>query len=1021
MIKKLLLFVDFLFCQKINKPKSYKVFGLLQFLFLLFFVETGNAQLIANYTFATSNGTYSNISSTSGVLTAYSNNGIGWDNSSTANIDLGFTFTFNGIDYTQCSINTNGFLTFSSSTPQPTYSSNTEYTPISSAAAYSGAISALGRDLANNGTTSSTITYNTIGASPNRTFVVQWNNVRRYDSNTNRYLTTGNYNFQIRLVESTNVIQIVYGVCDISDTDLPVQVGLRGKTNSDFNNRTVAGTSANNWPNSTAGSFNNSTCLTGTTNNRRPISSSTDTNGLTYTWTPPTYCNFNSFSTVRQITNVKLNTLDKSSTGATSYENFTAFNTTLVRGQYYTVSIKGATPSNSNIYYMAYIDWNRDGDFTDTGENYKIGTIYNSNGADGKNASVYFQIPTSASLGITRLRIIGQSADYDTNPCSTSVTSPQGQVEDYTIIVNDGCAATPITSSPTTLTTSSTVCPGSPFTLSLGTTFADGATYLWESSANINGPWTNATPAPILFFDSNSFNTVPANTAVSGSASITNGKLILTTIEGNEVRGGFIVDKSPANNINAFTTSFDYYASDGDGADGFSLSYASGLVNSIGGGENGEGSGIIVQFDTYDNDGVTAGTRIRILYNNSAIFTSAINAPFNIRTDINPSIVRDVVLTVDNKGFLSLSIKNSLGQPITVVSNLQLPAAYLTEDKSSWKFKFSGRVGAINDNQNIDNLQIRYLDVANSRPTFTTTQTVKKYYRAQITCGGTVASIPVMVDVISATISPMTITVCSASQFTATPTTGTNGTIPSGTTYTWTAPTVTGNISAGVASTGTPTGNITGTHTNTTATAQTATYTVTPTTSGCVGVPFNLTVTVDPATVPGTITPNSPQVCTGTNSTTLTLSGQTGTVVGWESSTNNFTNVTSITNTTTALTVTDLTATTSYRAIVKSGSCTQATSAVATITVSPATVPGTIAPNSPQVCTGTNSTTLTLSGHTGTIVGWESSTNNFTNVTSITNTTTTLPVTNLTVTTSYRAIVKSGSCTQATSAVATIT
>ena len=87
----------------------------------------------------------------------------------------------------------------------------------------------------------------------------------------------------------------------------------------------------------------------------------------------------------------------------------------------------------------------------------------------------------------------------------------------------------------------------------------------------------------------------------------------------------------------------------------------------------------------------------------------------------------------------------------------------------------------------------------------------------------------------------MTTTVCSSSGFTVTPVNGTNGIVPAGTTYTWTAPSVPGSVTGGTAGSGT---NITGTLINTTNTPQTATYTVTPTTGSCVGNPFTVTVTV---------------------------------------------------------------------------------------------------------------------------------------------------------------------------------
>jgi len=181
-------------------------------------------------------------------------------------------------------------------------------------------------------------------------------------------------------------------------------------------------------------------------------------------------------------------------------------------------------------------------------------------------------------------------------------------------------------------------------------------------------------------------------------------------------------------------------------------------------------------------------------------------------------------------------------------------------------------------------------------------------------------------------------------------------------------------------------------------------------------------VTVSPASVGGTVA-GSATVCTGTNSTTLTLSGHTGAITRWESSTSSTfaTGVNTIANTTDTLIATGLTATTYYRAVLKSGACSAVNSATATVTVSPESVGGTVA-GSTNVCTGASSTTLTLSGHTGAVTGWESSLDNFATAgTSIANTTTSLVVTNITETTYYRAIITSSPCSAANSAVATLT
>lgn len=91
-----------------------------------------------------------------------------------------------------------------------------------------------------------------------------------------------------------------------------------------------------------------------------------------------------------------------------------------------------------------------------------------------------------------------------------------------------------------------------------------------------------------------------------------------------------------------------------------------------------------------------------------------------------------------------------------------------------------------------------------------------------------------------------------------------------------------------------------------------------------------------------------------------------------------------------------------------------------TFTINPYTLGGNLA-GSTTVCGSNNSGTLTLSGHVGSVVRWESSTNGFNNITVINNTTTTLAYSNVGQTTQFRAVVKSGACYEQNSGVATIT
>jgi large repetitive protein len=92
-------------------------------------------------------------------------------------------------------------------------------------------------------------------------------------------------------------------------------------------------------------------------------------------------------------------------------------------------------------------------------------------------------------------------------------------------------------------------------------------------------------------------------------------------------------------------------------------------------------------------------------------------------------------------------------------------------------------------------------------------------------CVGSTFTVTVTVNP-SPAISDMTGLTCSGTGFTVTPIDATNGLVPTGTTYSWGLPVVTGGMTGGA--TGSGAASITGTLINPTTSAQTATYTVTP-------------------------------------------------------------------------------------------------------------------------------------------------------------------------------------------------
>jgi hypothetical protein len=120
--------------------------------------------------------------------------------------------------------------------------------------------------------------------------------------------------------------------------------------------------------------------------------------------------------------------------GTPDHEIFATPTGNVTAGSAYTITLQGNTDGAFTNRFMVFADWNQDGDFADTDEAYTIAqTITGSTGVDAIQATQSLQVPPSALVGNTRLRVkkIYGTADY-TNPC---LGTAYGQVEDYTIAV----------------------------------------------------------------------------------------------------------------------------------------------------------------------------------------------------------------------------------------------------------------------------------------------------------------------------------------------------------------------------------------------------------------------------------------------------------------------------------------------------------------------------------------------------------------------------------------------------------
>lgn len=198
---------------------------------------------------------------------------------------IGFDFTFNGITFDRYAISPEGWISLGQSSRggQAVYlplTGNEAYAPLATPAiptldpVLHHRIVAFAADL--KAQTGGPMTIQTTGIAPNRTCVVQWNNM-------GMQMAGSSLNFQIRLnegggVPSAQTVQVVYGTMSPGVAPAALQVGLGGSTVADFNARSVPSTPFN-WTSSTAATTNTATCGFSTGNTTLP-------SGLTYTWTP---------------------------------------------------------------------------------------------------------------------------------------------------------------------------------------------------------------------------------------------------------------------------------------------------------------------------------------------------------------------------------------------------------------------------------------------------------------------------------------------------------------------------------------------------------------------------------------------------------------------------------------------------------------------------------------------------------------------------------------------------------------
>ena len=183
-------------------------------------------------------GTYTDLGTTGTAITVANT-----DDDNSAAQPIGFSFQFEGQTFTQFVLSTNGFLKLGGSAPSTTtlyYTDPQAYTGTSAFNSTDPAdvnlIAAFGCDLTTSPTATAEFRRVTTGAAPNRVCTVQWKDMSDYGSTTfpNQY---DDVNFQIKLYETSNRIELVYGSFTSSANTAGfrgAEAGLRGTGTADY-------------------------------------------------------------------------------------------------------------------------------------------------------------------------------------------------------------------------------------------------------------------------------------------------------------------------------------------------------------------------------------------------------------------------------------------------------------------------------------------------------------------------------------------------------------------------------------------------------------------------------------------------------------------------------------------------------------------------------------------------------------------------------------------------------------------
>ncbi len=197
------------------------------------FSMVGHAQYFpaSSYSYAASSGTYTDLAGGTAVSAIHT------DDATSGTLPIGFIFNYCGTDYTQFVVNSNGFLSFKIT---PSISGST-YNSLTALGTIKPALFPLWADQTGSGSAAS---YGVSGTAPNRIFTMEFKNWKWNYNASNPVLS-----YQIKLFETTNVIQFIYrqetgSISGFSYASIGICDGAATPTYLSLNNATATATAS---------------------------------------------------------------------------------------------------------------------------------------------------------------------------------------------------------------------------------------------------------------------------------------------------------------------------------------------------------------------------------------------------------------------------------------------------------------------------------------------------------------------------------------------------------------------------------------------------------------------------------------------------------------------------------------------------------------------------------------------------------------------------------------------------------